>query len=137
MFECSVLVLALIFVCVGHRRDDWVTLLAKRLLEARWAAEPDGTQSGLSFTSRPPSVPHWSIKPTTKPDLPPEISPKLSGRMAWITAPSRSLGEVLQDDCKADLARLGRSIKASGPRSRRTLVLGDLIFCGSEARKSV
>lgn len=72
MFNIKVLGVA-IFVCKCHRRDSMSEMIAEPPCEVRWAAEPDGTQSGLSFTSRPLSVPHTSIKPVTKSKLPPEV----------------------------------------------------------------
>ena len=61
MFGCRVVVIA-IFVCVAHRYDDVPTPITDPPIRATWAAEPNGTQSGLSVTSRPLSVPRMSIK---------------------------------------------------------------------------
>jgi hypothetical protein len=61
MFRCRVVAIA-IFVCVAHRGDDVLTPTTDPPIRATWAAEPNGTQSGLSVTSRPLSVPRVSIK---------------------------------------------------------------------------
>ena len=53
----------------AHHRDD-VFRITKGSCSGTtqvWAAEPGGTQSGLSFTSRPQSVPQTSISLSVAP----------------------------------------------------------------------
>ena len=80
MLRCKVVFVVVVFVCVAHRRDDRPIPPAEPPPKATWAAEPDGTQSGLSITSRPLSVPRMSIKPLQNPDLLPEQCPRYSVR---------------------------------------------------------
>jgi hypothetical protein len=81
MFRCRVVVIT-IFVCVAHRCDDVSTPITDPPIRATWAAEPNGTQSGLSVTSRPLSVPRMSIKSLQNPNLPPELCPKTLKKVA-------------------------------------------------------